>query len=95
MLNDSPTRRARTLAAALRRPLARWEQAIRRMSQEERRQLDDDAAALATHAARLSRYISRIEAGGKHADAVKAQNQAARRVRQALGFTYKDDAITF
>jgi hypothetical protein len=75
--------------------MVKWQRAIERMSQDERRRLDDEAAALATRAARLSAYISRRESGGKHADAVKAQNKAARAVRQALGFTYKDDGITF
>lgn len=53
------------------------------------------AAHLATTYARMSAYFSRRMAGGKHADAVKAQNIAARKVRQALGYTYADDKITF
>lgn len=55
------------------------------------RQLSQDAVQLA----RLAAYISRRQTGGKHDDAVKAQNTAARKVRQALGYTYADDKITF
>lgn len=76
-------------------PMVKWEAAYERLSADERRQVDDNAAAIATHYARVSAYLSRRLAGGKHADAVKRQNQTARRVRQALGFTYTDDSITF
>lgn len=76
-------------------PMAQWAEAYDRLSFDDKRKIDDDAAATATKYARLSAYLSRRMAGGKHGDAVKAQNQAARKVRQALGFTYKDDAITF
>jgi len=76
-------------------PMSKWEATYENLTADQRRQIDDEAAATATKCARLSAYISRRLSGGKHADAVKAQNQAARRTRQALGFTYKDDAITF
>lgn len=52
-------------------------------------------ASGATKLARYSAYISRRINGGKHEDAVRAQNRAARRVRQALGYTYADDAVNF
>lgn len=76
-------------------PPAEWAEMYDAMSFDQRREADDAAAALATRATRVSAYISHRLAGGKHADAVKAQNRAARSTRQALGFTYKDDAITF
>lgn len=76
-------------------PMVRWERAVDRMSTDEQMRLSDTAAALATRAARLSAYISRRHTGGKHVVAVHAQNRAARRVRQALGYTYADDKITF
>jgi hypothetical protein len=84
-----------TVEQLIDRPMVEWEQAIDGFDHDTRRTLDDQAAAIATRYARLSAYISRRESGGKHADAVKAQNAAARKVRQALGFTYKDDGITF
>lgn len=77
------------------RPMAEWQALYDSLSFDERRKLDDDAAAQATRYARLSAYLSRRLSGGRHEDAVKKQNQAARKVRQALGFTYKDDAVTF
>ena len=76
-------------------PMAKWEQAYENLSADERRIIDDEAARAATTYARMSAYLSRRLAGGKHVDAVKRQNQTARKVRQALGFTYTDDAITF
>lgn len=79
--------------AANRRPGARDDLPIvdlATLQEAERR-----AAILATQYSRLSAYLSRRVAGGKHADAVKAQNNVARRVRQALGYTYADDSITF
>jgi hypothetical protein len=76
-------------------PMVKWEAAYENLTTDQRRVIDDEAAAAATRYARLSAYLSRRLAGGKHRDAVKRQNQAARRVRQALGFTYTDDAITF
>lgn len=76
-------------------PMVKWERAYDNLTADQRRIIDDEAAAAATQYARLSAYISRRLAGGKHADAVKRQNQSARKVRQALGFTYKDDSITF
>ncbi len=85
----------RPMRDVLNRPPVEWETAYNAMSFDERRAVDDAAAALATKAARLSAYFSRRLSGGKHADAVRRQNQSARRVRQALGFTYTDDSITF
>lgn len=79
----------------LNRPMASWEKAIDRLGTDARMRLDDEAAALATKAARLSAYVSRRMSGGKHSDAVAAQNRAASKVRQALGFTYKDSKISF
>ena len=77
------------------KPMVEWDAAYNAMTFDERRVADDDAAAQATKYARLSAYLSRRMSGGGHADAVKRQNEVARKVRQALGFTYKDDAITF
>lgn len=79
----------------LKTPPVKWERAVKKMGIDERMKLCDEAAAIATRAARVNAYISRFLSGGKHADAVKAQNRAARRVRQALGYTYADDSITF
>lgn len=55
----------------------------------------DAAASASVWLARVSAYISRRLSGGKHEDAVKAQNACAAKVRQALGYTYKDDKLTF
>lgn len=74
---------------------AKWQAAYEALTLDERMALSDKAAAHATHHTRLCAYVSRRMSGGKHADAVKAQNTAARKVRQALGYTYTDDAITF
>ena len=76
-------------------PMAKWEGAYTRLSTDQRYSLTDGAAQDATHFARVSAYVSRRQTGGKHADAVKRQNQTARSVRQALGYTYAQDAITF
>jgi ferritin len=59
------------------------------------RRAETRAAEEATHAARLSAYLSAREAGASHAAAVKAQNRAARVVRKALGFAYPDSEVTF
>lgn len=87
--------KANPVPVMLNLPMVEWEAAYAELSSDERRAIDDQCAALATVASRLSAYLSRRMAGGKHTDAVKAQNVAARKVRQALGFTYKDDSITF
>lgn len=62
---------------------------------EELQEAERRAAALATHYARVSAYLSRRMSGGRHDAAVQAQNRTARKVRQALGYTYADDKITF
>lgn len=77
------------------RPMSEWESTIDALPMDERMELIEQFSARATHLARLAAYLSRRLTGGKHADAVKAQNRAARKVRQALGFTYADDAIVF
>lgn len=76
-------------------PMAEWERAYTLYSQTEIQQIEREAAELAAGYARLSAYLSRRMSGGKHSDAVKRQNQAAAKVRQALGYTYKDAPITF
>lgn len=45
--------------------------------------------------ARAWAYLSCRSNTGSHADAVKAQNRTAARVRKALGFTYPKDEVTF
>ena len=77
------------------RPMVKWEAIVDRMGTAEKMDEADRAAAYAVRLARWNAYVSRRLSGGKHAHAVKAQNQAARKVRQALGYTYADDAITF
>ena len=72
-----------------------WDHAYTQYSQTEIQQIEREAAEAATAYARLSAYLSRRMAGGKHSDAVRRQNQVAARVRQALGYTYKDAPITF
>lgn len=72
-----------------------WQKTIDAMPQNERHELESYLAALAQHSARASAYISRRVMGGKHEDAVKRQNEVARKVRQALGYTYADDKVTF
>lgn len=76
-------------------PMADWPALYDALTTDQRREVDDQAAVLAVKAARLSRYFGRRTSGGKHEDAVKAQNSVAAKVRQALGFTYKDSPITF
>jgi hypothetical protein len=76
-------------------PMRHWETRYNGLGTDERMKLCDSAAQAATWLARLSAYVSRRMSGGKHGDAVKAQNRAARRVRQALGYTYADDKVTF
>ena len=75
--------------------LVTLEKVTMRLSQSDRMELGDHLAHIATQLARVSAYMSRRNTGGKHADAVRAQNQAARKVRQALGFTYGNDQIHF
>jgi hypothetical protein len=77
------------------RPMTAWDEAYRAMDTATAFEVDDQAANHAVHFARLSAYIARRRQGGTHTDAVKAQNRVGRRVRQALGYTYKDDSITF
>lgn len=77
------------------RPFTMWSALYPSLATEDAAKIEAEAAALATAAARLSAYLSRRMGGGLHEDAVKRQNQAARKVRQALGYTYADDAITF
>ena len=91
----NPTNRERRTRRAAKRPMVQWERYVNRMKQDERMQIGDTAAHLAEHYTRLSAYLSRRMSGGRHVDAVRAQNTAARRVRQALGYTYADDKITF
>lgn len=77
-------------------PMVEWDKAYTELySQTEIQQIEREAAELATAYARLSAYLSRRLSGGRHTDAVRRQNQAAARVRQALGYTYKDAPITF
>lgn len=77
------------------RPMVEWSALYEESTLDENQTMERTAAELAVTYARLSAYLSRRMAGGKHADAVKAQNKAARGTRQALGYTYKDDAISF
>lgn len=77
------------------RPMAAWDKAVTKLPTQARMDLLQELGVLTIRAARLEAYLYRRHAGGKHADAVKAQNQVARRVRQALGYTYADDAIHF
>jgi len=78
-----------------RMPPVRWDAYCTKLSTDQRYELERMISSDAVQLARFSAYLSRRMSGGKHADAVKAQNRAARRVRQALGYTYADDAITF
>lgn len=87
---------ARKLAQRFdRMPMVKWEAAYKRLTTDQRMALSDSAASTATRFSRVSAYVSRRMSGGKHADAVTAQNRTARSVRQALGYTYADDKITF
>jgi hypothetical protein len=77
-------------------PMVQWEDACKSLSQTDAMALSDTAAQEAVLLARYSAYLSRLRVtGGNHTDAVKQQNFAARKVRQALGYTYADDAILF
>ena len=76
-------------------PPVRWEALNARLSTTDRMKLEDQLTHLTVWTARLAAYLGRRQSGGKHADAVKRQNQVARKVRQALGYTYADDKITF
>jgi len=75
--------------------MVKWEATYNNLSLDARQEIEREAAEAATAYARLSAYLSRRMAGGKHSDAVRRQNQVAARVRQALGYTYKDAPITF
>lgn len=78
------------------RPMVEWDRRTLSIAKvADLMAIDDQAAAVAVRYARLSAYIARRRSGGTHADAVKAQNQAAARVRQALGYTYKEAPINF
>lgn len=72
-----------------------WPALYDRLTVGERMALDSALSDIATKAARLSAYLSRRATGGDHKAAVQRQNQVARKVRQALGYTYADDKITF
>ena len=72
-----------------------WDREYQRLTTDERYELERAITCDAVQLARFSAYLSRRMAGGKHGDAVKRQNQTARKVRQALGYTYADDKITF
>lgn len=76
-------------------PLAQWASEYERMSMAERIGLADRLASQVEWMTRVNAYISRRMSGGQHKDAVTAQNRAVRKVRQALGYTYADDKITF
>lgn len=76
-------------------PPVQWDQYCTDLGTDQRYELERQISSQAVQLARFSAYLSRRMAGGKHSDAVQAQNRAARKVRQALGYTYADDAITF
>ena len=59
-----------TIPRMLYAAMVHWESRCNRMDTNQRMEVADACAAIATKAARLS--------GGKHADAVKAQNDVAR-----------------
>lgn len=86
---------ARTVDTFMRQAMVDWCAHYEKLSTDERMHTNDHAAATCERLARFVAYTSRRMAGGKHTDAVRAQNTAGRRVRQALGFTYADDKITF
>lgn len=86
------TERAQDL---LDRPIQEWQLAVASLSTELRQSIESDIAALTIKAARLSAYLTVCTLGGGHEQAVKRQNQVARKVRRAMGYTYADDAITF
>lgn len=88
-------RKPRTAKSMLLLPPVDWQRAYNLLREAERYDFEQTIAATAVQAARLSAYISRRQSGGRHEDAVKRQNQVARRVRQALGYTYADDALDF
>jgi hypothetical protein len=76
-------------------PMAGWAGVTETMDIDARYTEERRAAEAAVYYARLSAYLSRRMSGGKHADAVKRQNQVAAKVRQALGYTYKEAPIEF
>lgn len=76
-------------------PAVEWEATVDALSTEDRFEYERTIATAAERYARASAYLSRRMSGGKHEDAVKAQNKAAARVRQALGYTYAESPITF
>lgn len=79
----------------VRMPMVQWDQHVAGFDTDTRYEVE---RRLAHHAERYTRacaYLSRRMSGGNHDHAVKAQNGAARKVRQALGYTYANDKITF
>lgn len=76
-------------------PMVKWAQLHDRMREGDRWDVDHHYAAMVERYARAEAYISRRRSGGTHADAVKASNKVAERVRRAMGFTYPRQNITF
>lgn len=91
-----PARPRPTLAARLgRTPPARWDALISNQAEEDLELADRDTAWAAIHLVRLAAYLRARRNGHGHDDAVKRQNTAAGRVREALGFTQHRDDLTF
>jgi hypothetical protein len=84
-----------TATAMMLSAMISWDETNNAMSHEERHRVEAAAAGIAEAAARLSAYLSRRASGGTHSQAVARQNQAASRVRAALGYTYKHAPINF
>lgn len=76
-------------------PMANWEATYTAMGTTRTQELERGLSGLAVWCARASAYFSRRLSGGKHEDAVKRQNQVAAKVRQALGYTYKEANVQF
>lgn len=92
---NKPPAPSDVLAAILCLAPVDWDATISALSPDQLYTIERTISSDAIKLARFAAYLSRRMTGGKHADAVKAQNQTARKVRQALGYTYADDQIHF
>lgn len=76
-------------------PPTEWEELWEGMTPYQQARLADQLDGYCVWAARAASYAETMRNGGEHADAVKAQNKTAAKVRKALGFTYPKQDIQF
>ena len=95
-MTTSKTRTAAQIATRIaNQPMVAWERLVLRLPQNIRIEVEQELCARIQRFTRLACYISRRTTGGRHADAVKAQNRGVAKVRAALGYTYKQEPVVF